>query len=150
MYRCPGSDIVSFNHNIEQLFCHIRYTKTLCICGDFKIDSLKRDSHNGTKEFLDVLYSLGLYPLINRHTRISTTSATLIDNIFTFEIESKIDSGLLVHDISDHLPVLALCHCIAKHNISECSDKCIRHLSYENISALTHDLIGTFLAYCCR
>ena len=90
MYRCPGSDIVSFNHNIEQLFCHIRYTKTLCISGNFNIDSLKRGSHNGTKEFLDVLYSLGLYTLINRHTRISTTSATLIDNIFTFELESKI------------------------------------------------------------
>ena len=24
VYRCPGSDIVSFNHNIEQLFNHIR------------------------------------------------------------------------------------------------------------------------------
>ena len=47
----------------------------------------------------------------------------------------------MVHDISDHLPVFALCHCAVKHNISECSNKCIRHLSYENISALTHDLM---------
>ena len=96
---------------------------------------------NRTKEFLDVFYSLGLYPLINRPTRITTTSATLIDNIFTSELENKIDSGLLVHDISDHLPVFALCHCTAKHNISECSNKCIRHLSNDNISALTHDLM---------
>ena len=28
------------------------------ICGDFNIDLLKSDSHNGTKEFLDVLYIL--------------------------------------------------------------------------------------------
>ena len=88
-----------------------------------------------------MLYSLGLYPLINRPTRITTTPAPLIDNIFTSELENKINSGLLVHAISDHLQVFALRHCTAKHNISECSKKCIRHLSNENISALTYDLM---------
>ena len=67
------------------------------------------------------MYSLGVYPLINRATTITTTSATSIDNIVTSELENKIDSGLLVHAIRDHLP--ALCHCTATHNISECSNK---------------------------
>ena len=65
VYRYPGSYIISFNYNIEQLFSHIRYTKTLYICGDFNIDLLKSDNHNGTKEYLDVLYSLGVYSIIN-------------------------------------------------------------------------------------
>ena len=62
-------------------------------------------------------------------------------NMFTSELKNKNDSGLLVHDITDPFPVFALCHYTAKHNSSECSNKCIRHLSNEKISALTHDLM---------
>ena len=141
VYRCPGSNMVSFNDNIEQLFSHIRCTKTIYVCGDFNIDLFKCDSHSGTKLFVDLMYSLGLYPLINRPSRITTTSATLIDNIFTSELECKIDSGLLVNDISDHLPVFALCPCIVKRDVNEHSNKCIRHLSEENINALKCNLM---------
>ena len=65
---CIGALVLTlyhFSNNIEQLFCHIRCTKTLYICGDFKTDLFKTDNHNGTKEFLDVFYSICLYPLIN-------------------------------------------------------------------------------------
>ena len=39
--------------------------------------------HKGTNDFIDQLFSLGLYPLIDRPSRITTSSATLIDTIFT-------------------------------------------------------------------
>ena len=42
-----------------------------------------------------------LYPLIDKKY-----SATLIDNIFTNELTNQIISGLLINDISDHLPIL--------------------------------------------
>ena len=31
VYRCPVSYIISFNHNVEQLFSHICCTKTICM-----------------------------------------------------------------------------------------------------------------------
>ena len=34
--------------------------------------------------------------------------ATLIDNIFTNELTNQIISGLLINDISDHLPIFSL------------------------------------------
>ena len=45
--------------------------------------------------------------LITRPTRVTATSATLIDNIFTNNFENFKDSfqGILVIDISDHYPV---------------------------------------------
>ena len=46
-----------------------------------------------------------MYPLINRPSRITKTSATLIDNIFSNDIKTCVTSGLLISDISDHLPV---------------------------------------------
>ena len=52
----------------------------------------------------------GLYPSITKPSRITTTSATLIDNIFTNKIFDIQLSGLLCNDISDHLPI----YCVTK------------------------------------
>ena len=59
------------------------YILLMFLCGYFNIDILKHDSHSGTKHFVDTMYSLNLYPLINTPTRVTRESATLIDNIFT-------------------------------------------------------------------
>ena len=50
---------------------------------------------------------MNVYPTISKPTRITKNSATLIDNIFVSE-ELLLDckSGILVNDMSDHLPCL--------------------------------------------
>ena len=55
------------------------------------------------------MYSFGRYPLITKPSRITDITAMLIDNIFTNELQFQVKSGLLISDISDHLPVFALC-----------------------------------------
>ena len=51
--------------------------------------------------------SYAFVPLINRPTRVTATSATLIDNIFINNFENLENSfqGVLVTDISDHYPI---------------------------------------------
>ena len=78
--------------------------KTIFVCGDLNIVLLKHESHKSTRNFLDMMYSLGMYPLIDKPTRITDFSATLIDNIFTNELHHNITSGILFNNISDHLP----------------------------------------------
>ena len=51
-----------------------------------KKDLMKHDTHTGTKNFLDIMYSFGLYPLIVKPSQISDVSDTLIHNTFTNEI----------------------------------------------------------------
>ena len=85
-----------------------RYNSSLFVCGDFNIDLLKNGEHVGTTKFVDAMYSIGLYPLIDKPSRITQYSATLIDNIFTNELTNQIISGLLINDISDHLPIFSL------------------------------------------
>ena len=70
------------------------------------------------------MYSFGLYPLIIKPSRISDVSATLINNIFTNEAVNDISSGVLVTDISDHLPVFALCNYI---DIDRPKEKCFKY-----------------------
>ena len=49
----------------------------------------------------------GFYPLISLPTRLTDTTATLIDNIWMNNVGAKIGSGLVTVRISDHLPVFA-------------------------------------------
>ena len=65
------------------------------MCGDFNIDLLKLESHNSTKNVLDIMYSLSLYPLIDKPTIVTDSSATLIDNIFTNELRHNLTCGIL-------------------------------------------------------
>ena len=60
-----------------------------------------------TNNFIDQLYSLRLHPLIITPTRITSHSKTLIDNIFTNNL-STTQSGLIINDISNHLPIFQI------------------------------------------
>ena len=113
-YRAPGSDVTLFCDNIDRLFNQVAIKKAIFTCGDFNIDLFKHDSRSGTKYFLDLMFSLGMYPIITKPTRISKAR---IDNIFTNDINSDITSGLFITDTSDHLPVFAIC----KYDGNRCS-----------------------------
>ena len=105
------------------------------LCGDFNIDLLKHDSHNSTKHFLDIMYSFGLYPLIDKFTRVTDSSATLIDNICTYELCHNLTCGILFNDISDHLPIFALCEYNIKRNIVK---------EFQHIRTITEDTLASF------
>ena len=50
--------------------------------GDFNLNILNNHCHESTGEFLDIMYSHMFLPLITLPTRITSHTATLIDNIF--------------------------------------------------------------------
>ena len=111
IYRPPGNDLGVFNTEISDLLDILKKeNKLLYIMGDYNINLLNSDSHHPTGEFLDILYSNMLFPLITRPTRVTANSATLIDNIFTnnFYGDNWSAQGVLVTDISDHYPVFHL------------------------------------------
>ena len=91
------------------------------MCGDF-IDLLKHETHGNTKQFLDTLDSLGIYPLIDKPTttRITDRSTTLIDNIFTHELRFNLTSGIMFKDIIyTDFHIVALCE--TEYNIIRCN-----------------------------
>ena len=92
--------------------------KYIYLMGDFNLNLMNHESHQQTSEFLDIMYSNMLLPLITRPTRITSYTATLIDNIFTNHVENYLFSGLLFTDISDHLPIF----CFSYEQSSETID----------------------------
>ena len=68
---------------------------------------LRTGTHGPTSDFMGGFSSGGFYPLISLPTRLTDTTATLIDNIWTNNLGVGIGSGLVMVRVSDHLPVFA-------------------------------------------
>ena len=49
-----------------------------------------------------------MYPLIDRPSRITENSATLICNIFTNDLITDKLSGLIINDVNDHHPTFSI------------------------------------------
>ena len=55
---------------------------------DFNADNLKHDQDEEVADFLDAMYSKLLLPNISSPTQITSTSATIMDNIFTNDYDN--------------------------------------------------------------
>ena len=83
--------------------------KAIIIGLDHNLDFLKSNSHSGTNQFIQHNLDSNLIPTITRPTRIMKSSATLIDNILVSQsLCGNYDSGILVDDISDHMPSICV------------------------------------------
>ena len=97
----------------------IKSEKKICyLLGDWNINLLSYESHNYTAEFVDMIYSYSFALIINRPTRITASSATLIGNIFTSNQADILSSyqGILLTDITDHFPIFHISNVETKLN----------------------------------
>ena len=112
VYRPPGTPLMQFNSSLNDILTNInKENKYIYLMGDFNINLLNHESHGQTAEFLEIMYTSFLFPLITKPTRVTSTTATIIDNIFTNNIqESHYYNGIFPVDISDHYPVFCIMH----------------------------------------
>lgn len=87
------------------------YEQIKCIIvGDFNINQIET--------FVNNLISSGFYPTISKPTKITSSTAALIDSIMTNITKYNIVSGIIYSDILDHFPVF---------NIYELDSKLSKH-----------------------
>lgn len=94
--------IEDFHPILEQIN---KENKPNYIMGDYNIDLLKVDTDRPSRDYLNLIYSHSYTPTIIKPTRITPSSATLIDNILTNN-QVTVNSVILVTDITDHLPTI--------------------------------------------
>ena len=82
--------------------CDKEKSKYCILMGDFNADLLKTDSDLDIENFFNFLSSFGFRPLILQPTRVTSSSATLIDNIFINSLETESFGGNITTSISDH------------------------------------------------
>ncbi len=118
VYR-SHSAIDNFISDLDPILQTINEEKKTCyIMGDFNIDLLKDDIDRPTHDYLDLIYSHSIIPTILKPTRITKTSATIIDNIIT-NSDHSLKTAILITDMSDHLPSILMTRLKTTGNNSE-------------------------------
>ena len=113
VYRPPGTNADEYNRILGEIISPLNRESKFCyITGDFNLDLFKAETHIGTSDNLDLLYSFSYLPMINRPTRITSSSATLIDNIFFNNalLDITYSSGIIFESTSDHFPIFHVLH----------------------------------------
>ena len=101
LYRPPVS-LVELFEPIESLFSAIDQEKKECIVsGDFNCDLLKPDQNN-QKHIKRIYKTYGFKQFIDKPTRTTSESKTLIDHISSNKPECVSRSGVIPCGISDH------------------------------------------------
>ena len=82
--------------------------KLYFVTGDFNLNCLEFHQSSDIRQFFNSIFKKGAIPLINRPTRVTTSSATLIDNIFTNCVfDTSLKKGIIKTSISDHFAIFA-------------------------------------------
>ena len=111
IYRPPNTNPTCFNREFDThlKLLNLQKNKDIVIGLDHNLDFLKSDQHPGTLEFIENTLANGLIPIITRPTRVTKSSATLIDNILVSQkLSNSYTSGVICHDLSDHFPCLTI------------------------------------------
>ena len=110
VYRAPSS-IPKKNFKVfESVLLKLSESKQpVIISGNFNFDLLNLDLSTHT-EFLNIILWAGFLPSVSLPTRVTNNTATLIDNIFFFSLNSvkALKASVILSDMSDHFLVSVL------------------------------------------
>ncbi|XP_065662942.1 uncharacterized protein LOC136085555 [Hydra vulgaris] len=123
-YACDLKEFLSKNgdENKKIRIVHInirsnKEKKKNFVIGDLNMDCLRYSENKKIKKFNDEIFVSGAIPLINRPSRITENSITLIDNILTTDVyNNNIQKGIIKSDISDHFPIFLTINTILTPN----------------------------------
>ena len=91
VYRHPHNNCEDFFHYLEECLTNLaKENEEVYICGDFNCNLLKIDTDNFTRYFFNLLCSYGFLPHILQPTRVTEHTATVIDNIFSNNLQDDI------------------------------------------------------------
>jgi len=108
VYRHPHNNVKLFSEQFSKTRKLINQSKTPCfLCSDYNIDILSFKKKSYVAVYLNNLYFNGFCSLINKPTRYSRTSATLLDHLFTNKYEMQLNG---VTDILKVEPPTNLLH----------------------------------------
>ena len=141
VYREPNSSCPNSITNYELITNKLQNeNKEIIIGTDQNFDYLNIHCAY-SKHLLETFFAACLVPTITRPTRITSESATLIDNIYVSGNRLEyLRSGILVADISDHFPIFVF---TGKH-VRQCKPKNNTN-SYRKLDTTAIDRINTLL-----
>ena len=108
VYRPPDGDLSISETFFRNLFSeNSNANKTLFLAGDFNVNVLDYANNKKVQNFVNLAFEFSMIPTINKLTRVTSCTATAIDNIITNSILDKdFESAIIKTDLSDHFPII--------------------------------------------
>ena len=107
IYRHPHNNFDKFFAKLQTTCEKILKNYNMILMGDTNIDVSIDTTITQAKTYQDILLGFGIKNLISRPTRITYSSETILDHILTNLSYDSVRSGIVVSDITDHLPVFS-------------------------------------------
>ena len=108
-YRPPDENVNVVLDSLRKLeSTTTRENKIFYVIGDFNSDLLRHEQHAITREFVELMFSHLLYPLIIKPFRVISNTTSLIGNIFTNNVTCLSVNELTVNELSGHLPIYSI------------------------------------------
>ena len=125
-----------FQNYLKDFFLKNRKcSKPMYLIGDFNLNVINYETDSNIKNFLNLIFQNGLVPVINKPTRVTRTSATAIDHIITNTFtNSKLSTGIIKTDISDHFPNFLICDKTEIDTYSETTNIFKRYINEDSIN----------------
>ena len=138
IYRHPLSANFkeAFNDLLSQL---LTSNIKLFVLGDLNIDISDTNRTSTATNYLNMIQSYGLLPLITKPTRVTETTSTILDHILTNDVHHCILPEIIQYDLSDHYPVFCTV-------FDPSSEKCGKFGMKQMVRDLTNFLQDNFIS----
>ena len=122
VYRSPihtEDAVTPFITHLDRCLKIIDKSKKQCfIQGDLNFNLIDLDDSN-VHLFKDTMFDYSYYSLINKPTRVTSTSATCIDHIWSNVYDDGIANGIITEMIADHMITFQSCNIAFKQSTSK-------------------------------
>ena len=106
MCRHPQYNRDEFSQSLSETITKIaKNNYAYYVLCDININLLNATNDSRIQQYIDTLYSLGCYPIINKPTRVVNEAEPCVDHIYTNNLSTEIKPYIMLHDISDHYPI---------------------------------------------
>ena len=102
---------------------------------DININLIEKNTQ--TVDYLLMLQSSSFFSVLNKPTRITPTSKTLIDHILTNDVNLAVKPCIIIHKIADHLPMACMISDEQSNNVGLQVKKIIYKRDTKNLNVET-------------
>ena len=107
IYGHPTTNVQNFLDCLNLMLMKLNDTNEhFFILGDININTSLRQMSSSGSDYINMLLSFGIASVIDKPTRITPSSATILDHILTNEDRFTIAPGVIEHYLTDHYPVM--------------------------------------------
>ena len=129
-----------FISNLSSVLSNLKPNAKCFIYGDLNYGLLQAENRY-TGKFIKTMFDHCFYSLISKPTRITSSSATVLDHVWINIYSHVIKTKILLHPICDHLPLFT---CFEAYQHKSIHNSKIRIFNPENINNFHITLDSTF------